>query len=41
MNRKRLSGASYRKISQEKVQKLEDVLFKTKKINDLFVIFIR
>lgn len=36
MNRKRLSGAGYRKISQEKAQKLEDVLSKTKKINDFF-----
>lgn len=31
MNRKGLSGAGYRKISQEKAQKLEDVLSKTKK----------
>lgn len=36
MNRKRLSGAGYRKISQEKAQKLEDVISKTKKIYDFF-----
>ena len=36
MNRKRLSGAGYRKVSQEKAQKLEDVLSKTKKFNDFF-----
>jgi len=36
MNRKRLSGAGYRKIYQEKAQKLEDVLSKTRKINDFF-----
>jgi hypothetical protein len=37
MNRKRLSGGGYRKISQEKAQKLEDVIFKTEKINDFFL----
>jgi hypothetical protein len=36
MNRKRLSGAGHRKISQEKAQMLEDVLSKTKKVNDFF-----
>jgi hypothetical protein len=38
MNRKRLSGAGCRKISLEKTRNLEDVLSKTKKINDFFSI---